>query len=148
MADDVIDMRAQHDTRPDPAAQAAGQQPLGELVSNVTRDLSALMHQELELAKAEMKQEATKAGKGAGMLGGAGLAGYLVLLFASLAVMFGLGAVMPLGWAALIVAVVWGLIGAVLFARGRTELRHVNPKPEQTVETVKEDVQWARSLNS
>jgi len=110
--------------------------PVGQLISDITSDLSTLMRQELELAKAEVKTEATKTGKAAGMLGGAGFAGYMVLLFLSFALWWGLANVMDEGWAALIVAVVWAVIGAVLYARGRAQFRQVHPKPERTVETV------------
>ncbi|GIH91710.1 phage holin family protein [Planobispora siamensis] len=128
-------------------AQSDHQQPsLGQLVSEIGDDLSKLFRQEVELAKAEVRQEAVKAGKAAGMLGGAGFAGYMVALLVTLAVMFGLGAVMPLGWAALIVAAVWAGIGAALFLSGRAKLKQVSPKPEQTIETLKEDAQWARDL--
>jgi hypothetical protein len=119
-----------------------------DLVSQLTGDLSRLMHQELDLAKVELRQEAVSTGKAAGMLGGAGFGGYLVVVFASLAAMFGLGAVMALGWAALIVAGIWLVISAVLYVAGRSRMRRVNPKPEQTIETVKEDVQWARTRTS
>jgi hypothetical protein len=108
------------------------------LVGHVAQDLSVLMRQELDLAKAEVKEEITKAGKAAGMLGGAGFAGYMVLLFASIAAWWGLANVMDQGWAALIVAGVWAIIGGVLFAVGRDRIKQVNPKPERTVETVKE----------
>lgn len=110
---------------------------VGELMSNVSRDLLTLVRQEIALAKAEMKVEARKAGKAAGMLGGAGFAGYMVLLFLSLALWWALSNVMDQGWAALIVAVVWAVVGAVLYVAGRGELREVNPKPERTVDTVK-----------
>jgi hypothetical protein len=111
---------------------------IGQLVSDVSRDLSTLMRQEIELAKAELKAEASKAGKGAGMLGGAGFSGYMVMLFLSFALWWGLENVMDAGWAALIVAGVWAVIGAVLYVLGRSRLRDVNPKPERTVETVRE----------
>lgn len=111
---------------------------VGQLLSDISRDFSTLMRQEVELAKAEMKAEAAKAGKGAGMLGGAGFAGYMVLLFLSFALWWGLANVMDEGIAALIVAAVWLVIGAVLFVTGRSTLRRVNPKPERTVETVRE----------
>lgn len=117
---------------------------LGEIVSEITNDLSTLMRQELDLMKAELKQEATKAGAGVGMLGGAGFAGYFLLLFLSVALMAALDAVMPLGWAALIVAVLWGIVAAVLGQRGKSRLKTVNPKPEQTIESLKEDAQWAK----
>jgi nitrate/nitrite transporter NarK len=112
--------------------------PVSELIGNVTRDLSTLMRQELALAKAELKQEASKTGKAAGMLGGAGFAGYMVVLFLSIALWWALANAMDQGWAALIVAVLWAAIGAVLFTLGRARMRDVNPKPERTVQTLKE----------
>ena len=121
---------------------------VGDLLGRVTSDLSTLMRQEVELAKVEIKEEATKAGKASGTLVGAGLVGFLVLVFLSLAVMFGLDQVMPIGWAAVITAVLLAIVAAVLFAVGRRQLRQVNPKPEQTVETLKEDVQWAKNRTS
>lgn len=111
---------------------------VGELIGHVAQDLSTLMRQELDLAKAEVKQEVAKTGRAAGMMGAAGFAGYMVLLFASIAAWWGLANVMAKGWAALIVTGIWALIGAVAFAVGRRQLRAVNPKPERTVETVKE----------
>ena len=120
------------------SGQDVSQVSVGELFGHVTQDLSLLMRQELALAKAEVKQEATKTGKAAGMLGAAVFAGYMVLLFASIAVWWGLANVMDQGWAALIVTAVWAVIGAVLFVVGRRRLNEVNPTPEQTVETVKE----------
>ena len=111
---------------------------VGELLGHVAQDLSTLMRQEIELAKAEVKQEVTKTAKGAGMLGGAGFAGYMVVLFASIAAWWGLANLMDQGWAALVVTGIWAVIGAVLFVVGRGQLKQVNPKPEQTVETVKE----------
>ncbi|MER6511680.1 phage holin family protein [Nonomuraea sp. NPDC001636] len=119
---------------------------LGQLVGEIGEDISKLFRQEVELAKIELRQEATKAGKAAGMLGGAGFAGYMIALLVTLAVMFGLGEVMGLGWAALVLAVVWAVIGAVLYVNGRNRLREINPRPEQTIETLKEDAQWARDL--
>ncbi|MFI7694621.1 phage holin family protein [Nonomuraea sp. NPDC049655] len=119
---------------------------LGQLVGEIGEDISKLFRQEVELAKIELRQEATKAGKAAGMLGGAGFAGYMIALLVTLAVMFGLGEMMGLGWAALVLAVVWAVIGGVLYVNGRNRLREINPRPEQTIETLKEDAQWARDL--
>jgi hypothetical protein len=118
---------------------------IGELLSAVTSDVQELFRQEAELAKAEIREEATKAGKAAGMYGGAGFAGYMVALFLSLAAVFGLANVMDAGWAALIIAGVWAVIGAVLYVKGRSRMREVS-KPEQTVQTLKEDARWARQL--
>ncbi|MFF7261778.1 phage holin family protein [Streptomyces sp. NPDC008159] len=117
---------------------------VGELLSTVTSDVQTLFRQEVDLARTEVKQEATKAGKAAGMYGGAGFAGYMVLLFLSLAALLGLANVMDGGWAALIVTAVWAVVAAVLYQLGRTRMRTVSPKPEHTVETLKEDAQWAR----
>jgi len=111
---------------------------VGQLLSEVSRDFSTLMRQEVALAKAEVKTEVAKAGKGAGMLGAAGFAGYMVLLFLSFALWWGLENVMDAGLAALIVAALWAVIGAILFVVGKKTLKTVDPKPERTVETVKE----------
>lgn len=128
--------------------RTAGEQSVGELMSEITADLSRLVRQELELAKAEVKEEAGKAGKAAGMLGGAGYAAHMLLLFGSFTLVFALSAVMGLGWACLIVTVVWGTAAAVLAITGRKTLRTVHPKPERTVETLKEDAEWARHPRS
>ncbi|MBX7443287.1 MULTISPECIES: phage holin family protein [unclassified Arthrobacter] len=125
------------ETPPSAAHLKADTASLGELLGDVTRDLSTLMRQEVELAKAEAKQSATRAGKGAGMLAGAGVGGHFVLLFLSLALMFALGALMPLGWAALIVAVIWAITAAVLASIGRKELKEIKGLP-QTSETLSE----------
>jgi Flp pilus assembly protein TadB len=117
---------------------------LGDLISEVTRDLQTLFRQEVSLAKTEIREEATKSAKAAGLLGAAGFAGYLVVILVTLAAVFGLGAVIPLGWAALAVAAVWALIGIVLYSTGRSRLRAVSVKPERTIETLKEDAEWAR----
>ena len=111
---------------------------VGELISEVTTDLSVLMRQELQLAKAEITVEAKKAGQGAGMFGAAGFAGYMVLLFLSFALWWALENLMDAGLAALIVAVLWGVIGAVAFVVGRKKFRQVNPKPERTVDTLQQ----------
>src|SRR6478672_8893276 len=97
---------------------------LGDLISEVTTDLSTLMRQELELAKAELQQSASRAGKGAGMLGGAAVAGYFVLLFASIALWWAIGAATGLGWS------------AVMAAMGRKSLRDIRGLPK-TADTVK-----------
>lgn len=123
----------------------AGAGSTGHLVTEVVADISTLFRQEVALAKAEIREEARKAGKGAGMFAGAGGAGLFMLLFALLAIMFGLGEVMALGWAALIVTVVLGAVAAVLALSGRSTVRKVHPAPTQTVETLREDVQWAQN---
>ena len=118
---------------------------LGEIISDISDGLSQLFRKEVELAKAEIRVEATKAGKAAGMFGGAGLAGWLTAIMLSFALTFGLGNVMDLGWAALIVAVIWAVIAAVLFLVARGRAKDVSPMPRQTVETLKEDAKWLKN---
>jgi uncharacterized membrane protein YqjE len=127
-----------------PPAAASGDPSIGDLLSAISADVSQLVRDEIELAKAELKQESTKAGKAVGMLGGAGYAGHLALLLGSLTVVFALANVMDIAWAALIVTSVWAVAAAVLYTTGRKRLRTVKLKPEQTMETLKEDARWAR----
>ncbi|MBG6225265.1 hypothetical protein IWX63_001837 [Arthrobacter sp. CAN_A2] len=122
---------------PTEAEQRSAGSSVGELLGEVTKDLSKLMRQEVALAKAEATESAKKAGKGAGMYAGAAVGGHFVLLFLSLALMWGLGAFMPLGWAAVIVAVIWGIIAAVLASKGKKEMQQVKGLP-QTAETLQE----------
>jgi uncharacterized membrane protein YqjE len=121
---------------------------LGEIVGDISRDMSTLFKQELDLAKTEMKQEVAKVGKGAGMFGGAGLAGWFALLFLSLALTWLLDNWIPLELAALIVAVLWGIAAAVLAMRGKKEIQEANPQLPTTQQTLKEDVQWAKTQKS
>ena len=88
------------DTHTDPSPPSVGDRSLGDLISEITEDLSTLVRQELELAKAELAQTASRTGKGAGMLGGAAVAGYFVLLFASIALWWAIGSATGLGWSA------------------------------------------------
>jgi hypothetical protein len=109
---------------------------VGELLSDVTQDLTTLMRQEVELAKAEIRQSANRAGKGAGLLAGAGVSGHMVILFVSVAAWWGIGDSTGHGWSALIVAAVWLIIAAVLAMTGRKEIKSVAGLP-QTAESVK-----------
>jgi hypothetical protein len=118
---------------------------IGDLIGNISDDLSQLFRQEVELAKVELKQEAAKAGKAAGFLGGASFAGYLAVVLLSFAAVFGLANVMDAGWAALIVAVVWAAVGAALYVNGRNKLKTVDPVPRRTADTLKEDAQWLKN---
>jgi tetrahydromethanopterin S-methyltransferase subunit C len=124
--------------RPDENGRDLADASVGQLVGLAAQDLSTLMRQEIALAKAEMKREAIKAGRAYGMFGGAGFAGYMVLLFASIAAWWGLATVVPNGWAALIVTAIWAVIGAILYQAGRRQMRQVHPIPERTTETLKE----------
>jgi hypothetical protein len=108
---------------------------VGELMGDISRDLSTLVRQEMELAKAELRESATRAGKGAGMLGGAGVAGHFVLLFLSIALWWGVGNATGRAWSALIVAVLWAVIAAVLASIGRREIKQVKGLPQTTTTT-------------
>jgi uncharacterized membrane protein YqjE len=117
---------------------------VGELVSRVATDLSTLVRQELALAKAEVKHEATQAGKAAGMFGVGALAGAMTLVFLSIAALFGLVAAGLSTWlSALIIGVLWAVIGGVFALLGAREIKSINP-PERTIKTVKEDVEWVK----
>jgi hypothetical protein len=118
---------------------------LAELFSAMTSDLSTLMRKEVELAKVETRDEVSRAAKASGMLAGGAVAAYMALIFASFALAWLLDKWMPRALAFAIVAVVYAVAAAVLLSRGRGRLREVNPVPQQTVETLKEDVQWARA---
>lgn len=109
---------------------------LGDLLGSVTSDISTLFRQEVELAKAELTLSAKKAGKGAGMFGGAGLTGLFALLFLSIAAMWGLGSLIGVGWASLVIAVVYAVVALVLFLRGRKELKDIKGAPK-TVDSLK-----------
>jgi Putative Actinobacterial Holin-X, holin superfamily III len=131
----------------EPLAQQEHAEPsLGELVGEVAEDVSRLLRQQLDLAKAELRQEAVKASKAAGMLGVSGFAGCMVAVLLSFAAVFGLAHVIELAWATVVIAGVWAVIGVVLFVMGQARMRAVSPVPEQTIETVKEDARWARNL--
>ena len=132
-------------TTPQERSDRVADTSIGDLIGDISNDLSQLFRQEVELAKAEVRQEATKAGKAAGMLGGAGFAAYLAVVLLSFAVVFGLANVMDAGWAALIVGVVWAAVGAVLYSAGRKKLKTVDPMPRRTVDTIKEDAQWLKN---
>ena len=134
-------------TTPNPTTDT-DQRSLGEVVSDLSTDLSTLMKQEVQLAKVELKEEVTKVGRGAGMLGGAGFAGWFVLLFLSLALTFLLDDWLPLEVGALITAGIWAVVAAVLAVIGRKELREANPQLPQTQQSLKEDVQWAKAQRS
>jgi Putative Actinobacterial Holin-X, holin superfamily III len=126
-------------------ASTSSTRSLGEIVGDITQDLSTLIRQEMDLAKSEMKREVTKLGKGAGMFGGAGATGYLMLIFLSLALVYLLDNWMPVELAALIVALLWGAVTAALALKARQEIKNANPDLPVTQQTLKEDAQWART---
>jgi hypothetical protein len=122
------------------------ERPIGELLKQLSEETTQLVHQELELAKAELAQKGKQAGLGAGLFGAAGAIGLLAAAALTACFILALAAVMPAWLAALIVAVGYGAVAAVLAVRGRDRVKQaVPPVPEQTIETVKEDVQWAKT---
>ena len=118
---------------------------LGQIVGDITTDLSTLVKQELEMAKTELRQEATTAGRGVGMLAAAAVAALLLLIFASLALTWLLDNWLPVEAAALIVAAIWAIVAGALASAGRTALKQSNPQLPQTQQTLKEDAAWARA---
>lgn len=122
---------------------APSEQSLGELVATATRDLSTLVHQEVELAKVEIKREVVAAGKGAGLFGGAGVAGLFALIFLSIALAYGIGNLLgdppKVGLGFLIVGLIYLVAAGVLALTGKKKISQVGP-PEKTIETVKDDV--------
>jgi len=122
---------------PTPSEVKAANTSLGDLLGEVTKDLSTLIRQEVALAKAELRDSASKAAKGVGMLGGAAYAGGMAILFLSIALWWALSTLIGGGWAGVVVAVIWAIIGAILFSVGRTQLKQVEGAP-QTVESIKE----------
>jgi uncharacterized membrane protein YqjE len=118
----------------------------GELLKELSDHTTTLVRQEIELAKAELGEKGKQVGLGAGMFGGAGLFGVLALAALTTCIIVALDSAMPLWLAALIVAVVYGAIGAVLALQGRNKVQEAGPPvPEQATESVKEDVQWAKT---
>ena len=128
------------------AEESMDSRSLGAIVGDIAQDLTALIRQEIELAKTELKQELTKMGKGVGMLGGAGVAGHLTLLFLSLFLMFVLADwFADYKWAALVVTLLWAIIAGVLAMIGRKALKESRPELPTTQQSLKEDVQWAKA---
>jgi len=128
-------MTEQHTGRdlPDPSLRS-----VGELLGDITTDLTTLLRQEVELAKAEVRQSADHAKAGGAMLGVAAVAALLMLIFLSTAAWWALGELIGRGWSALVVAVVWGIVAAVAASVGRKRLANVSPVAPRTVDTTTE----------
>ena len=118
---------------------------LGELVKDLASQTSTLVRQEIQLAQAEVTQRGKLAGKGAGMLAGGAVAGLLGLGAFTALLVIALDGALPLWLAALIVTVLWLVVAGVLAQAGKTALKDSTPPAPQTVETVKEDIQWAKT---
>jgi uncharacterized membrane protein YqjE len=121
------------------------EQSTGDLLRQLSQETATLVRQELELARAELTEKGKQAGKGAGMVGGAGVSGHMALFALTLTVIFALDTFMK-GWlAAVLVTLVWAAVAAALALQGRNRIKEATPPAPQTVETVKEDVRWAKS---
>jgi len=142
MADTTFDQ-----TGTDPTKPIEAEKSLGELLSRLTGDFGDLVSTQVELAKVEIKEEVSRAGRGAGFLTGGGLAAYLAVTLLSFAAAWGLAEAMPEGFAFLIIGVVWAAIAIALFLSGRKQLEAVRVPP-QTKSSIQEDVQWAKHQKS
>jgi uncharacterized membrane protein YqjE len=135
--DDIGDLKSTEDPR---------ERSLPELLKRLSAETTQLVHQELDLAKVELTQKGRQAGAGARLFGTAAALGLAGLGALTACIILALNAVLPAWLAALIVAVVFGVIAAVLAVQGRDRVKQVTPlAPEQTIETVKEDVEWAKT---
>jgi uncharacterized membrane protein YqjE len=130
-------MQRQEDTR-----------SLGELFAELASETTNLVRQEIQLAKTELTQKATSAGKDVGMIGAGGALAYAGLLALMAALIIGLGQVIPMWASALIVGLVVVGIGYMLIQRGLTALKNIDPTPRQTLETLQEDKEWAKEQTS
>jgi uncharacterized membrane protein YqjE len=121
------------------------EESVGELIGKVATDIGALLSCELELAKVELREEAQRMGRAAGMLGAGAIVGWFAALLLSFAAAWGLGELLDspaLGF--LIIGAVDAVVAAVLIVQGRNRMRDVHPVPEATLATIKEDIQWLK----
>jgi uncharacterized membrane protein YqjE len=139
MTEPAPHMRGGASAAPAERSDGSSSQGLGEIVGNIATDVSDLLKQETELAKLELKEEASKASKVAGMFGGAGAAAHIGALFVSAALAFGLSDWfdIDLGWTALIVGVLWLVLAGVLFVVARNRMRSIDPIPHQAINSIK-----------
>lgn len=138
--------RSQHPDRADTIAEAAKSgyaeprsalhaddgRSIGSVLGDITANLSRLLQQEVALAKAELSQSGARAGKGIGLLAGAGVAGLLLLVFVTVSAWWGLGQYIGNEWSGLVVAAVWAVIALILFMAGKRELTRVRGLPATT----------------
>jgi len=141
----MSDREPQADLRTEPRQP---EKSLGQLVSEMTEDLSRLTRQEIQLAKVELREEGRRAARVGAMGAGAAVIGLVGAIELSLAASWLLDKWMPRTLAFLIIAVILLVVAAVLGSRARNEAKRISPVPQQTVETIKEDAQWARAQKS
>jgi uncharacterized membrane protein YqjE len=146
VTDSFTDQRG-HATMDPPAAPTRPIEPdasVGDLLSRVTDDFSQLVRSHVELAKVEIKDEVARAGRGAGLLTGGAVAGLFAVLMLSFAVAWALAETIDAGWAFLVVGLVWAAVAAGLALVGKRQLQAVEPIPETTSQTIRDDIQWAK----
>ncbi len=129
---------------PGSSASPEGERPLGELFADMTKSMQTLVRKEVELAKVELKDQASRAGKAGAMLGGTAVVGFVALLLLSFAAAWGLAEAIPVGLAFLAVGLLYGAIAGLLLVVGKKKLAEVKPVPEQAVQTIKQDVEVAK----
>lgn len=131
-------------TAPAYSDASATDRPLGELFSDMTSQVQDLLRKEVELAKLETKDQMAKATKAGAMLGAAGVAGFFAALLLSFAAAWGLAEAIPTGLAFLAIGLLYAVLGGLLFTQGRRKLSSLNPVPEQTIRTLRDDVEVAK----
>jgi hypothetical protein len=124
--------------------QQREERSLGELFSELARETSTLVRQEVALAKTEMSQKATQLARDAGVIGAGGAIAYAGFLALLAALILGLGQLMPLWLSALIVGLVVGIAGYLMIQRGLSAIKNAELAPRQTIDTLKEDAEWAK----
>ena len=131
-ADSVTEAAREGYTTPRSALEAEDGRSLGTVLGDISVNISTLLQQEIALAKAELRQTGTRAGKGIGLFVGAGVAGLLLLVFISVSAWWGLGQYIENQWSALVVAAVWAVVALILFLLGRAELKRIQGLPNTT----------------
>ena len=131
-ADSVAEAAREGYTAPRSPLQADDGRSIGSVLADITANISTLLQQEVALAKAELRQSGTQAGKGIGLLAGAGVAGLLLLVFLSVSAWWGLGLYLGNQWSALVVAASWAIIAAILYFAGKAELKRIRGLPATT----------------
>jgi Flp pilus assembly protein TadB len=126
------------------ANHTIGERSASEMVQDVVRDMGDVVRGEVRLAKAEISEKAAKAGKAGGYFGVAALCGVMGFACLVLAGVAGLALVMPIWLAALLMSVFLVCIAAAGYAGGKAKMKDINPVPERTVQTIKDDIQWAK----
>ena len=131
-ADSVAEAAREGYTAPRSALESEDGRSLGTVLGDITANISTLLQQEIALAKAELRQAGTRAGKGIGLFVGAGVAGLLLLVFVSVSAWWGLGRYIENQWSAPVVTAVWAVVALILSLLGRTELRRIQGLPNTT----------------